>query len=183
MSLLKLRKASETLSNTLLQDKFVSHKESLDLLKKSKSQLPKSKLEYLRAFIHPLGLILYFKLRKLTNNFEDTRNNHNESFIKLELERTVDFFSHIEFGLDDQQRRAVVANEDSALIIAGAGSGKTTTMVGKVKYLTERLGVDPYSILPISFTRKSAESLKERINTPGVEPQTFHKFGLTALQS
>ena len=54
-------------------------------------------------------------------------------------------------------------DEDNNLIIAGAGSGKTTTIAGKVKYLTEKLGVDKSKILLISFTRKSAKDMIDRI--------------------
>jgi DNA helicase-4 len=183
MSITKIRKSSDVISSLFNHDKFISHKESLDVLEKSQSYLPRSKSEFFRTFLNPFSLIAYLKLKKIFNNYEDIRLSHNNDFIVRELDRTADFFQHIEFGLDEQQRRAVIADEDNALIIAGAGSGKTTTMVGKVKYLTEMLGVDSNSILPISFTKKSAEQLKDRINTPGIEPQTFHKFGLTALQT
>lgn len=66
--------------------------------------------------------------------------------------------------------------------MAGAGSGKTLTIVGKIKYLVDILGVSAEQILPISFTHKSAEEMKHRIGVPGVEPQTFHKFGLNVIR-
>ena len=66
-------------------------------------------------------------------------------------------------SLDNQQRNAVVINNDANLIIAGAGSGKTLTIAAKVKYLVDSKGIDPSKILLISFTNKAADEMQERI--------------------
>src|SRR5690606_26713561 len=82
------------------------------------------------------------------------------------------------------QRKAIIIDEDNQLVIAGAGSGKTTTIAGKVKYLTQRQGVNPQSILLISFTRKSAEEMKERIENKmniDLPIKTFNKLGLDII--
>ncbi len=106
------------------------------------------------------------------------RDQYNKEFISLELKNYSAFFDNVEKRkLDDQQRTAIVTDEDNNLIIAGAGSGKTTTIVGKVTYLIDRYKVSPEEILLISFTSKSASTLATRINIPGVEAKTFHKFG------
>lgn len=106
------------------------------------------------------------------------RKDYNKEFIKQELVRYNKFFDKVENRkLDIQQRTAIITDEDNNLIIAGAGSGKTTTIVGKVGYIVDRYKVPPDQILLISFTNKSASSLAERINIPGVEAKTFHKFG------
>lgn len=87
-------------------------------------------------------------------------------------------------SLDSQQRDAVVTDEYSNLVIAGAGSGKTLTVVAKVKYLVERWQVDPSEILVTSFTRKSVEELAGRIaqaGVHGVSTKTFHSLGLSVL--
>ena len=54
--------------------------------------------------------------------------------------------------LDTDQKRAVLADEDSLLILAGAGTGKTTTLSAKVKYLVDIKHVDPSKILVMSYT-------------------------------
>ncbi|MCG2612766.1 UvrD-helicase domain-containing protein [Terrimonas sp. NA20] len=106
------------------------------------------------------------------------RDQYNQEFISQELIKYSAFFDNVEKRkLDDQQRTAIVTDEDNNLIIAGAGSGKTTTIVGKVTYLIDRYKVSPDQILLISFTSKSASTLAGRINVPGVEAKTFHKFG------
>ncbi len=72
------------------------------------------------------------------------RNNSiiNLSFMSGEFYK--DFFKKIEkHGLDGEQQIAVITNEDNNIVIAGAGSGKTTTIVGKVRYIIQR-----YKILP-----------------------------------
>ena len=66
-------------------------------------------------------------------------------------------------SLDKEQIKAILADEDYSLIIAGAGSGKTTTMVAKVKYLVDIKHVNPSSILVMSYTKKANEKLEKRI--------------------
>jgi DNA helicase-4 len=106
------------------------------------------------------------------------REEFNSTFIPEELRQYDQFFSNVEGrSLDVQQRTAIIRNEDNSLIIAGAGSGKTTTIVGKVAYVLKRYHTAPSHVLLISFTNKSAAQLKERVDNPGIVPRTFHKFG------
>ncbi len=184
MKINEIRTQNETLEALLRKDKYISFKDSDDELKSIESLLPISLKEKLKIYINPF---LYFPYRGLIANirsFEQNRIDHNEHFIDVEMTRRLEFFNTAaSYPLDEQQRRAVIADEDNNLVIAGAGSGKTMTIVAKVKYLIEHLNVSADTILPISFTHKSAEDMKERINVRGINPQTFHKFGLTVLQS
>ena len=59
--------------------------------------------------------------------------------------------------LDEEQRRAILTDEDYSLIIAGAGTGKTTTMASKVKYLVDIKGIVPSKIAVMSFTKKATQ--------------------------
>lgn len=111
-------------------------------------------------------------------NCASHRSAYNQAFIKQELESYRNFFDSVEGrSLDLQQRMAVITDEDNSLIIAGAGSGKTTTIVGKVSYILHRYPVPVDEILLISFTNKSASTLSARIHQEGLEAKTFHKFG------
>lgn len=116
---------------------------------------------------------------------ERIRSERNEKFKERELAVCDAMLSSIDGkSLDPQQRDAVVTDEYSNLVIAGAGSGKTLTVVGKVKYLVERRGVRPEDILVTSFTRKSLNEVAERIERSGIENVscfTFHKIGLDRL--
>ncbi len=65
--------------------------------------------------------------------------------------------------LDKEQCKAILSDEKYSLIIAGAGTGKTTTMASKVKYLVEKKNILPEKILVLSYTRKATEELDKRI--------------------
>ena len=96
---------------------------------------------------------------------DSTFSGMNEKFIQRESNRCDALLSDIDGkSLDPQQRTAVICNEDRNLVLAGAGSGKTLTISGKVKYLCAEKGVDPEDILLISFTKKAAEEMTVRIS-------------------
>lgn len=86
----------------------------------------------------------------------------------------------INFGLNEQQQKAVLATDGPVLVIAGAGSGKTRVLTARVCHLLE-MGVDPYNILAITFTNKAANEMKERIQQATslggqVWTSTFHSM-------
>ena len=113
--------------------------------------------------------------------FETDTKQANERYINQELKDNSDLFDDLDGkSLDSQQREAIVVDEDAVKVIAGAGSGKTFTIQGKVKYLTEKKDVDPSEILAISFSNASVDDLKERIAEP-IDIKTFHKVGKDIL--
>ena len=124
-------------------------------------------------------------------NLYDKIKHHNDTFIKNKLIELKDYFDNMYKGIDDnilldeEQRIAILTDEDYNLIVAGAGSGKTTTMAAKVKYLVEINNVDPKDIILISYTNKAVLELKQRINIDFKIPVlvcTFHKFGVEILK-
>ena len=107
---------------------------------------------------------------------------HNEEIIQNILDTHKDFFDHcLKYPLDKQQRRSIVSEEDNCLIVSSAGSGKTSSIVGKVKYLTEVKGIAPHKILLISYTNKAAAELTERMATNGLKGYTFHKLAIDII--
>ena len=84
-----------------------------------------------------------------------------------------------EFFLDDFQME-LLNNEENTIVIAGAGSGKTLTIVGKINYLLENKIVTPEEILVISFTNASVNDLKKKI-TSNINIYTFHKLAMMIL--
>ena len=131
---------------------------------------------------------LYPGVQKFLYDYEHVDEmiaSSNATFLNEEKERYDDLLSSIDGkSLDDQQRTVVVTDEDRNLVIAGAGSGKTLTIAGKVKYLCDAKGIAPEDILLIAFTRKSAEEMSERISGKlglPVQATTFHKLGLDII--
>lgn len=120
------------------------------------------------------------KYREITEGTETL----NKAFCEKEKKECQELLANIDNkSLDEQQKDAVVCDEDNSLVIAGAGSGKTLTIVGKVKYLIERKKIKPEDILLISFARKAADEMTERLKKIGIELEaaTFHKFGLEII--
>lgn len=117
--------------------------------------------------------------------FPDMVRGINEKFLVSEGARCNELLSSIDGkSLDSQQRRVVLCDEDRCLVLAGAGSGKTLTISGKVKYLCSEKSIAPEDILLISFTKKAAEEMTERIAKRlgiAVQATTFHKLGLDII--
>ena len=90
------------------------------------------------------------------------------------------------YYLDEQQQHIVLDESKHLLVVAGAGSGKTFTILGKIYYLTKYKHVLPSEILCISFTRASSISLKKKIEKElkiDIPVYTFHKLSLEILKN
>lgn len=85
--------------------------------------------------------------------------------------------------LDDIQLECIKDEAETVIISAGAGSGKTQTIIGKIKYLIEEKNVKMNEILCISLTNETVNSLKNKLNklSYDIEVLTFHKLGLKLL--
>lgn len=89
------------------------------------------------------------------------------------------------YDLDEEQRESALVNDTNTIIIAGAGAGKSTTMVGKIKYLVLYKHVPLENILCITFTNNAANSLEEKIKkelSKKTKVYTFHKLALEILK-
>jgi len=96
-----------------------------------------------------------------------------------------DIFQVNGYMLDSQQQDIVLDESDALLVIAGAGSGKTLTIVGKVRYLTMVRKLKEENILCISFTNDAVKSLQNSLQKNGcknVTVKTFHKLALDLLR-
>lgn len=116
------------------------------------------------------------------NNIGKLVRLHNQQIIRNSLDTHKLFFDNcLKYPLDEQQRRSIVSEEDNCLVVSSAGSGKTSSIIGKVKYLIEIKKVDPTRILLISYTNKAAAELTERMGIEGLCGYTFHKLALDLI--
>lgn len=89
-------------------------------------------------------------------------------------------------NLDQQQLESIATDVHSRLVIAGAGTGKSTTIIGFIKYLLKSGKAEPEDILALSFTNASVDELKLRIQKETghrIEATTFHRLGIKVIAS
>ncbi len=119
-------------------------------------------------------------------NFIKIVENINKNYYDKKLQDVGYLFHSLEkYPLDLYQQKAIVTPEKNLLVIAGAGSWKTSTIVWKVQYLTKSLWVHPSEILLISFTSASAKEMNERIEQKlwlSLDVKTFHKLWLDIIK-
>ena len=86
------------------------------------------------------------------------------------------------YKLDKDQIKAIYTNELITLVAAGAGSGKTSLIIGKINYLIEKMNFKENEILCLSFTNEAVNNLKRRLNY-NIDVMTFHKLSLKILNN
>ncbi len=121
-----------------------------------------------------------FNIDEYNNIILDRLYNENKDYFQ-NMYKGIDDNIH----LDEEQCKAILADEKYSLIIAGAGTGKTTTMVSKVKYLVDKKNADPNKILVMSYTRKATEEILNRIEENfglPVHVTTFHSLGYNYIK-
>ena len=131
-------------------------------------------------YIKPSEIITKFAFD--FGNIHAIVKRHNEQVIQDTLDTHKDFFDHcLKYPLDKQQRRSIVSEEDNCLVVSSAGSGKTSSIIGKVRYLIDIKHINPQDILLISYTNKAAAELTERMNITGLRGYTFHKLAIDII--
>ncbi len=121
------------------------------------------------------------EISRVFHSLNDRKKAHNQAVYLKRKSLASKILKNINgHPLDEQQTDSVIKDYRNQLILAGAGTGKTTTIVGKVKFLLEMGFYRPEDILLLSFTEKSAhdmnEQIKKNINKP-IEASTFHALG------
>lgn len=128
----------------------------------------------------------------MTEEMLETLVKHNEIFVEEELEKNREYFDHLydnttsKVVLDEEQRKVILFDESYALVNAGAGSGKSTTIAAKAKYLVDKKGVLPEEICMLSYTKTSADDLEQKVSElvgEKVKVSTFHSLGMNILRN
>ena len=111
----------------------------------------------------------------------------NQTYLQREETECKELLDNVKgYPLDVEQRQVVLRDEQNTLVIAGAGSGKSLTMIGKIRYLVERKKVPLDQILCISFTNDATKSLKDTIKKYyqyDLPVLTFHKLSIQIIQN
>lgn len=163
------------------KEQYISKKEVAQIKEKErKKYLEYKKIKYLFS---PSA----FRFRYTYKHLEKIVEKKNQVFL-LEEEKKYDYLLSSINGrsLDKEQRKAVLTDEESLLVIAGAGSGKTLTMLGKIIYLMEVKRIDPSKILCISFTNAITEDFKvslKKVTNKEIDVMTFHKLGISIFHA
>ena len=127
------------------------------------------------------------EIEQLFENLDEKISAHNDVVATNCIDKARELIGDVEGRtLDDQQMKCIVKPMANHLVIAGAGTGKTTTIVGKIKYLLKSETCKPEDILVLSFTNASASEMSERINKETgakIAASTFHKLGLNIINT
>lgn len=125
-------------------------------------------------------------LAELGNTWRSRIAQRNDAYVRIKAEENRDFFDELEANpLTDRQVEAILRDDDHTLVVAGAGTGKTSTVVGKIGFLIESGEVSAPEILALAFGRDAAAEMRERVAERtgfDVEIRTFHSLGLGIIQ-
>ncbi|KUJ77796.1 UvrD-helicase domain-containing protein [Ruegeria profundi] len=123
------------------------------------------------------------KVEKIQAFIGDARARRNEAILKFEKRQLIEwteFFNTFESNpLTPEQRTSIVADEDATLVLAGAGSGKTSVITAKAGYLLKSETRKPEEVLLLAFARDAAKEMSERIEEKcgeQLEARTFHSL-------
>ena len=166
------------------------HSQNQVLIARCRQVVAKTSVHLREHFATSAHLAAVESLANFAATAEQKRKRANAKFLRQELLRCQSFFDHLERNpLTEAQRRACIISEDNNLILAGAGTGKTSTMIGRAGYLLLEGQIRPEQILMLAYARKAAEEMQERQDkylrpllqhsTPVIK--TFHALGLEII--
>ena len=175
--------AIDDISELLNSDKYINNKLIVSWVAKYKDVLKELNIYAAKKNILNIDKL---KVLKFYRNHENIIKDLNNKFIDNELIKFKTLFDKIEDNpLSIQQRKSIVTDEDSTLVVAGAGTGKTSTVVGKVSYLIKKNEIDSKEILVLAYGKDAAVEVKERVKDKvklDVTSKTFHSLGRAIVQ-
>jgi DNA helicase IV len=175
--------ALDDISKLITTKKYINNKLIISWISNYKDIL-----KHLNVYAAKKNLLSFeeLKILKFYRNYEKIIRDKNENFVNNELIEFKNLFDKIEENpLSEPQRRSIVTDEDSTLVVAGAGTGKTSTVVGKVSYLIKKKEIKVEEILALAYGNDAAREVKERVKEKvkqDIESKTFHSLGRAIVQ-
>ena len=167
---------------------YVRHRQVEQWLESHRALAGSLKGGHGHSSLDPCNLSTVQTLIHYSDNAEQLVREANQAFTVAQYEKYRPLFDSIEsHPLNNDQREAIIHDEDSNLVVAGAGTGKTSSIVGKVAFLLSSGAAKPDQILLLAFTRKAAEEMSGRLDSrigpsaAGLSVRTFHGFGLEII--
>ena len=170
------------LDRALSGEQYLRYGDGEHIRLQSVAALKSASVAIIRAQLHADALAAYNRLDALAvpTTLERARADANRKFVSATLPAVNDAMA-TSFAITptDEQAAAIATDEDATLVLAGAGTGKTSVIIGKIAHLVHNQGALPEEILVLAFNRKAAEEIHARLSDDlhGVVVRTFHAFG------
>ncbi|OCQ17939.1 hypothetical protein A7985_25010 [Pseudoalteromonas luteoviolacea] len=173
----QINEAKRELISFLNAEQFIKKSHLKAFLKKVNR--PNLNIKGKKEFFDEGELTAISKITRFFNNPNEILEIINTRFINKEIE----LHGKILNGLNDSQKIACIIDDDTNLVLAGAGTGKTKTLEVKTRYLIETGKYRPNEILLVAYGNKAKDELVKRVGKPtGVNAVTFHGFGRSIVE-
>ena len=135
-----------------------------------------------------LNLSAFRYVSRISQMNDDERPRVQHHYLQQQLEQYADYFDNVEsMPLTRRQREACVINEENNLILAGAGTGKTSVMIGRAGYLMASKQAESDAILMLAFGSDAAKEMQQcadkRLGKDKITAKTFHGLGLEIIRA
>lgn len=186
-----------------LNEKLPSWQETLDLMRSQPAYLPTSQLNNWKNAVSEDFASLNMSLEEAQQrmpdamtsvsdwliNGESNQKTRNLEWLEKEREYWQVLFAQVESSpLNLSQQQAVLMNNDHNLVLAGAGTGKTSVLTARVSYLLQSHQAKPEDMLMVAFGRDAASEMRQRLETKlgsdgqAINVKTFHQLGLDIIR-
>jgi DNA helicase IV len=178
-----LTEYSQYLDKLFISGGFIRHR-IVDKAWDDLRHLIDSKVPIIRLGLSAEEIMVLRKAQERLKHLNETRKAHNKAFVGKESTELSRLLPDAIFS--PSQMEAVLTLDDTCVVVAGAGSGKTRVITARVEYLIKRKLALPEEIIVLSFNKKAADEICERLaarGIDGVEVSTLHSQGLKICET
>lgn len=178
----KICEANQAFETLLSKNDYFRNSEYLSWLEGSKDIAKKELLEQAILGLPEAEATLATRFRSRIVHARAEIDDRNDEFVerkRVEYKKLLQ--SLVKHPLTEEQERVILHDEDRTLVIAGAGTGKTTALLAKARFLVLSGTATPEDLLLLSFGRDVADKMRQGLRSLGVEPDTFHGLGRSLM--